>query len=284
MPLIDNPAMRAESRGGPAGFCTAAPRQPTNTTERVGPGVAGPLEAVARLRKFYGDLAWWPVDDAFHREHGTDARFEVLVGAILTQNTTWSSVETALANLKAKRLLDAKHLARADPATVRAAIRPAGSHHQKASYLQAVAKYLASTYPEGLDPFFRLPTRRLREILMSFTGIGPETADDVLVYAAHRPLFIVDAYARRLTKRLGLGTGDEAYEDLQRLWSKNAPDDSAYFAGAHALVVEHCKVRCTHKAPACPGCPLEPICPRVGVGPTAYLKAAQSGTGAKPPR
>lgn len=246
--------------------------------------LAGPLEIVARLSKAYGDLAWWPVDTVYHAEHGSDPRFEVVVGAILTQNTTWTSVEQALANLKAKRLLDAKRMHKAGVEPVREAIRPAGSFNQKSSYIMGLAKYLATTYKTGFDPFFRLPTKRLREILLSFSGIGPETADDILVYAAKRPEFIVDAYARRLTKRLGWGTGEESYEALQALWGKRLGSDPDAYAKAHALIVEHCKIRCTHKAPACPGCPLEPICPRVGVEPTAYLKAAQSGSVAKPPR
>jgi endonuclease III related protein len=246
--------------------------------------LAGPLEVLARLGKAYGDLAWWPVDTAYHAQQGTDPRFEIVVGAILTQNTTWTSVEQALANLKAKKLLDAKRLNKAGAEVVREAIRPAGSFNQKASYLLGIAKYLATTYKDGLDPFFRLPTKKLREILLSFNGIGPETADDILVYAAKRSEFIVDAYARRLTKRLGWGSGDEPYTTLQDQWGKRLGTDPDTYAKAHALIVEHCKIRCTHKAPACPGCPLEPICPRIGVEPTAYLKAAQSGNVAKPPR
>lgn len=246
--------------------------------------MAGPLEVLARLTKGYGELSWWPVDQAYHAQHGSDARFEIVVGAILTQNTTWTSVEQALRNLKGKGLLDPKQMHRAGIEPVREAIRPAGSFSQKGSYVLGIAKYLATTYKQGLDPFFRLPTKRLREILLSFNGIGPETADDILVYAAERPVFVVDAYARRLTKRLGWGTGDEPYPQLQELWGKRLGDTPDAFARAHALIVEHCKIRCTHKAPACPGCPLEPICPRIGVEPTAYLKAAQSGGVAKPPR
>jgi endonuclease III related protein len=246
--------------------------------------LAGPLEVLARLSKSYGDLGWWPVDKDYHAQEGSDPRFEIVVGAILTQNTTWTSVEQALRNLKAKKLLAPKKMHRAGLEVVREAIRPAGSYNQKANYIMGLAKYFATTYKDGLDPFFAQPTKKLREILLSFSGMGPETTDDVLVYAAKRPVFVVDAYARRLTKRLGWGTGEEPYETLQEMWSRRLGTDAATYAAGHGLIVEHCKTRCTHKAPACPGCPLEPVCARVGVEPTAYLKAAQSGNVAKPPR
>lgn len=246
--------------------------------------MAGPLEILARLKQAYGVQQWWPVDEAYHREHGTDARFEILVGAILTQNTSWTNVEQALANLKSRNLLSPKALARATAEEVRQAIRPAGYFNQKTVYLQGLAKFLWTTYEGNLERFFRLPTPKLRELLLSFTGVGEETADDVIVYAARRPVFIVDAYTRRLTKRLGLATGEEPYGKLQALWAKRLPRDLAAHAEAHALIVEHCKRRCTAKAPACPGCPLEPVCRRVGVEPTVYLRAAESAAGAKPPR
>lgn len=246
--------------------------------------MAGSLEVIARLGKAYGDLDWWPVDRAWHQAQATDPRFEVMVGAILTQNTTWTSVETALANLRAKRLLSVKAMARAAPAAIREAIRPAGYYNQKTSYLQGIAKYLWTTFEGDLDLFFKRPTPKLRELLLSFTGIGEETADDILVYAAQRPVFIVDAYTRRLTRRLGLGTGSESYGALQELWGKRLGSDASRHAQAHALIVEHCKRRCTTKAPVCPGCPLEPICKRVDVEPTVYLRAAQSGNRAEPPR
>ena len=246
--------------------------------------MAGPLEILARLRKAYGELDWWPVDANYHRENGTDPRFEIIAGAILTQNTTWTSVETAIGNLKARKLLSEKAIAKAEIGTIREAVRPAGFYNQKAGYLQTLAKYLWTTYEGRLDQFFRLKTARLREILLSFTGIGEETADDILVYAAKRPAFIVDAYTRRLTMRLGWGKGTEPYADLQAMWGKRLGDEAKPFALAHALIVEHAKRRCTAKSPLCPGCPLEAVCKRVGVEATVYLRAAESGHVAKPPR
>jgi endonuclease-3 related protein len=246
--------------------------------------MAGPLEVIARLSKAYGELEWWPVDRAYHEAHKTDPRFEIVAGAILTQNTSWTNVEQALANLKARKLLSAKAVARADASELREAIRPAGFFNQKTTYLQSFAKYLWTTYKDDLDRFFRLPTAKQRALLLSFNGIGDETADDILVYAANKPVFIVDTYARRLSHRLGVLQGTEAYAVVQDWWAKRLGDDPLVHAKAHALIVEHGKRRCTAKAPLCPDCPLETICKRVGVDPLVYLKAAQSQPGAKPPR
>lgn len=246
--------------------------------------MAGPLEILARLRKAYGELDWWPVDADYHRENGTDPRFEIIAGAILTQNTTWTSVETALGNLKARKLLSEKAIAKAEIGTIREAVRPAGFYNQKAGYLQTLAKYLWTTYEGRLDQFFRLKTARLREILLSFNGIGEETADDILVYAAKRPVFIVDAYTRRITHRLGWVKGNETYAEMAALWGKRLGDDPKTFAQAHALLVQHAKRRCTAKAPLCPGCPVEPVCKRVDVKATVYLRQSESTGVAKPPR
>lgn len=234
--------------------------------------MVGTLEVLARLRKQYGARDWWPVDAAYHQEHGTDPRFEVILGAFLTQNTTWASVEKALANLKAKGLLDVKRLAKADPALVREAVRPAGYYNQKTVYIQGFAKYVAATLRGDLAVLFRRPLPELRKLLLSFNGVGAETADDILVYAARQPVFIVDAYTRRLTRRLGLGSGEEPYDDLQRLWSARLAKEAKAFAEAHALIVEHAKVRCTARLPRCPGCPLEGVCKQVGVEPEVYRR------------
>lgn len=234
--------------------------------------MAGPLEVLARLRKAYGDQSdWWPVDRAWHTAHGTDWRFEVCVGAILAQNTTWGNVETALANLRAANLLDAKRLHKAPPKVVQEAVRPAGFFNQKTDYLRNFARYVANA-PNGLADVFRGPLPKARELLLSFTGIGEETADDILVYAGGYASFVVDAYLRRLTKRLALGTGEESYDALQRLWGQRLIATGKAFGEAHALVVEHAKRTCTARMPRCPGCPLEAICPQIGVDDEVYRR------------
>lgn len=234
--------------------------------------MVGPLEVLARLRKAYPAEDWWPVDRAWHEANGTDWRFEVVLGALLTQNTAWSNVVRALENLKAQRLLDPKRLARADPAVVREAVRPAGYYNQKTTYIQSFARYVANTPNESLDDLFRLPLPKLRPLLLSFDGVGEETADDILIYAAGQPSFIVDAYTRRLTRRLGLGTGEEPYATLQRLWGSRLIASAKSFGEAHALIVEHAKQRCTAKLPRCPGCPLESVCKQVDVEPEVYRR------------
>lgn len=234
--------------------------------------MVGVLEVLARLRKAYGpQTEWWPVDRAWHAAHGTDWRFEVCVGAILTQNAAWANVERALGNLKAQGLLDPKRLARSDPSVVAEAVRPAGYYNQKAAYLRTLARYVARL-PRGLDDLFSGPLEKQRSLLLSFTGIGEETADDLLVYAAGVPSFIVDAYTRRLTQRLGLGTGAESYAELQKLWGHRLAHAAKAHGEAHALLVEHAKQRCTAKLPRCPECPLESVCPQVGVEPEVYRR------------
>lgn len=231
-----------------------------------------PGEVVSRLERAYGAQAgWWPVDRAWHAARGTDPRFEVCVGAILTQNTAWANVERAIENLKARGLLDAKRLARADPHVVREAIRPAGFYNQKAEYVRRFARYVANL-DRGLEDLFHGPPKKVRDFLLFFVGIGEETADDMLVYAAGVPSFIVDAYTRRLTKRLRLGSGEEAYAVVQKLWEPALRRSPTAFARAHALIVEHAKRRCTAKLPRCPGCPLEDVCEQVGVDREVYAR------------
>jgi endonuclease III related protein len=234
--------------------------------------MAGPLEVLATLRKAYGDqAAWWPVDRDWHAAQGTDPRFEICVGAILTQNTTWANVERAVANLRDRRLLDPRRLNRAPLAEVAEAIRPAGSYNRKAEYVRTFARYVANL-GGGLDELFGRPPAELRKLLLSFTGIGDETADCILVYAAGVPSFVVDAYTRRLTQRLGIGTGQEPYADLQRLWGARLLPTAKAHAEAHALIVEHAKQRCVARLPRCPSCPLERLCTRVGVDPQVYTR------------
>lgn len=234
--------------------------------------VAGPLEILARLRKEYPSAtSWWPVDAEYHKAKGTDPRFEVCVGAILTQNTAWANVERALANLKAADLLDAKRLSKAEPRAIEEAVRPTGYYRQKTEYLRGFARYVANL-PKGLDELFRGDAKKVRKTLLSFNGIGEETADDMLVYAGKIPSFVVDAYTRRLTKRLGFGTGEESYAELQRLWGRRLDQSAKSFGEAHALIVEHAKIRCTAKLPRCPGCPLETVCAQVDVDPEVFKR------------
>lgn len=229
------------------------------------------LDATRRLLAAYpqADDAWWPVDRGYHEQKGTDARFEVFVGAILTQNTAWRNVEAAMARLRAADLLEPRAVVEADETQVREAIRPAGTFRQKTRYLRAACARIVDGFHADFGQFLAGPTDDVRRRLLGLPGVGPETADAILVYAAGRARFVVDAYTRRIAGRLGLLAGDEPYGSVQERFHAALPPDASFLARAHAAFVEHAKHRCTKRAPGCDGCPLETACPRVGVAPAA---------------
>lgn len=195
----------------------------------------------------YGPQGWWPADTPF----------EVAVGAILTQNTNWKNVERAIANLKGEGLLSAEALARAAPERLAEVIRPAGYYRVKARRLRNFIDMLMRDFGGSLDALFALPAAALRERVLEVSGIGPETADSIVLYAAARPVFVVDAYTARILYRHGLVDADATYEDIQSLMQDNLPDDPAMFQEYHALLVEAGKRHCRKAAPLCSGCPLE---------------------------
>jgi len=218
-----------------------------------------------KIRAFYpamlaacGKQGWWPADTPF----------EVVVGAILTQNTNWTNVERAITNLKREGLLDPAALASVAPERLAEIIRPAGYYRLKARRLLAFLRMLADEFGGDLDALFALPTAALRERVLAVTGIGPETADSIVLYAAGRPVFVVDAYTARILARHGLVEGDATYDDLQALLQGALPDDVALFQEYHALLVAVGKRHCKKRAPECPGCPLE-----------GYLEDGQPATG-----
>lgn len=211
------------------------------------------------------DDSWWPVDRAYHHAHGTDARFEVVLGAILTQNTTWRNVETALERLKQTRLMSPQALLAAPAARVRACLEPAGAYRQKTAYVRGLSRRLVDDFDGRLDALFQGPSHTVRRRLLGVRGVGPETADAILVFAADRPRFVVDAYARRVACRVGLLQGGEPYDTVQARFEAALPDDAAALGRAHAALVEHAKSRCTKRAPRCGGCPVADACDQVGV-------------------
>lgn len=185
------------------------------------------------------------------------------IGAILTQNTSWGGVETAIRNLKEKGLLAVPAIAGAPADELEAAIRPAGTFRVKARYLQALAR--AAHSAGGLATFLHGPLEVVRERLLALPGIGEETADAILLYGAHQPSFVIDAYTRRLGVRLGLTRGGESYSELQRLWSAACHRSAEAFQWAHAWMVEHAKRTCRARRPACGRCALSSACRRVGL-------------------
>jgi endonuclease III related protein len=205
-----------------------------------------------RLHAAYGPQGWWPAD----------TRFEILVGAVLTQNAAWTNVEYALDHLRAAAALDAHTIACMEPARLGALIRPSGYYNLKARRLQALCRFVVDA--GGIDALAGRETSTLRNDLLAVHGIGHETADDIVLYAFHRPVFVIDAYTRRIFSRLDLCAGDETYEDLRTAFERALGPDVPVFQEYHGLIVNHAKVAC-RKQPACADCCLRRMCP-VGRG------------------
>lgn len=182
------------------------------------------------------------------------------MGAILTQNTAWSNVEKAIANLKRERVISSASTIRAMPsATLSRLIRPAGYYNVKAKRLKECARFLVQRLGPGLRRADSIDTATFRRELLAVNGIGPETADSVLLYAFGRSVFVIDAYTRRMGSRYGLLRGDEPYGAVQELFAGNLPRQAALFNEYHALIVRLGKEFCRTK-PRCAGCPLERLC------------------------
>jgi endonuclease-3 related protein len=195
----------------------------------------------------YGEQDWWPADSAF----------EVAVGAVLTQNTNWSNVECAIANLKSAGVLDQQALLSLPHEQLAELIRPSGYYNIKAQRLRALLEYLERT--GGLERLAQGGIAAARQGLLSVNGVGPETADDILLYALDQPVFVIDTYTRRLLTRNGLAEGAEGYEELRRGFEAVLPADADLFKEYHALIVQHAKAAC-RKQPACQECCLKDSC------------------------
>jgi endonuclease III related protein len=222
------------------------------------------LDIYNTLSEKYKDLNWWPVDKRYHEKNKTDPRFEIITGAILTQNTAWSNVEKALNNLKEKNQLDIKSIKKLDIIELREMIRPSGFFKQKATRLKTTSIYLAEKYNSDLDNFFKKDLKNLRAELLSLNGIGPETADSILLYAGSKPVFVVDAYTKRLCERLPIDT-DLDYDSIQKYFQETL---SKKYTGLklvqvynqfHAYIVILAKDFC-RKKPVCKNCPLNKNC------------------------
>lgn len=181
-----------------------------------------------------------------------------MVGAVLTQNTAWTNVERALARLRERTRLEASALLALPPEELAEALRPAGYFNVKARRLAAFCDYYLAA--GGLAGLAELDTATLRRGLLAVKGIGPETADDMLLYALGRPVFVIDAYTRRILGRRGLLTGDEDYEVIRAACETALGPDVPLFAEYHALIVRHGKEVCRTR-PDCPNCPLVADCP-----------------------
>jgi endonuclease-3 related protein len=210
------------------------------------PPIALRFEALYRsMFAALGPQGWWP----------GRTRFEVIVGAILTQNTAWTNVTLALANLRRVRALTPAGLVALPQETLAALIRPAGYHNIKASRLRHFLRYLGTRYRLRLDRMFTQQPSRLREELLAVSGIGPETADSILLYAGKVPTFVVDAYARRIFSRHGLIAHDADYDEIQALLMGSLRPSAPRYNEYHALLVAVGKKYC-RPIPRCARCPL----------------------------
>lgn len=206
------------------------------------------LELFGLLARGFGPQNWWP----------SDTRFETIVGAILTQNTAWQNAKKGLRALKREGLLTPDALNKAGPEEIAALIRAAGYYNLKAARLRSFLDYLFSRHSGSLDAMFQAGPERLREELLRVWGIGPETADSILLYAGNIPSFVVDAYTKRVLFRHGLIDSEAArYEEVRALFMDNLPADPSLFNEFHALLVKVGKEFCTKRRPQCRGCPLE---------------------------
>lgn len=195
----------------------------------------------------YGPQRWWPAETAF----------EVMVGAILTQNTAWSNVEKAISALKGQGLLTPAAILAAPLPQLAACVRSSGYFNVKAQRLRTYCEWFLDH--GGLDALSGWSTEQLRHDLLAVKGVGSETADDILLYAFDRPVFVIDAYTRRIFSRLGLVTGKEGYERLRAIFESGLGQDVALYNEYHALIVRHAKHVCRPE-PLCQTCCMRELC------------------------
>ena len=210
------------------------------------------MEIYRRLYRAYGPQGWWPGEGAF----------DVVVGAILTQAAAWTNVEQAIDGMKGAGCWSIRAIHDVPVEELARIIRPSGYFNAKARKLKAFAEHLVEGYAGDLSAFLRQELGPLREELLSIHGIGPETADDILVYAAEKPSFVIDSYTRRIVQRVGLlpQNSKAGYQIYQELFHNNLNEDVPLFNEYHALLDRHAKVTCV-KVPRCSACCLKDIAP-----------------------
>jgi endonuclease-3 related protein len=208
------------------------------------------LDVYHRLLDRYGPQHWWPADSPF----------EVMIGAILTQSAAWGNVEKAVNNLKARDVLSIDALRRLPAEELARLVYPSGYYNAKAGKIKALVQWLAERYEGNLDKLFVLDIPLLRRELLSIRGVGEETADSIILYAAGKPVFVIDAYTRRILHRLDLAPSTDSYAAFQDLFMQHLPHDEALFNEYHALLVRHGKTTC-RKAQHCQECCMASFCP-----------------------
>jgi endonuclease-3 related protein len=199
-----------------------------------------------KLYKHFGQQGWWP----------GDSKLEIVLGAILTQNTAWSNVVSALNNIKNAGTLSLEYLRKTDKDSLALLIRPAGYFNQKTERVKGFIKFLDENYDGHLENLLSIDMPEIRTILLSIKGIGPETADDIILYAAEKPVFVIDAYTKRIISRHLLCKADVSYYDLQNIIEAEVPRKVKIYKEYHGLFVVLAKKFCFKKNPGCDKCPL----------------------------
>jgi len=206
------------------------------------------LELIYRkLYSHFGPQHWWPAA----------SRFEVIIGAILTQNTSWQNVEKAIANLKNAKALSPQKLRSMPKGRIARLIRPSGFFNIKSKRLKEFLRFFFENYKGDMKKLIKQEPMVLRRQLLSVNGIGPETADSILLYALDKPVFVVDAYTKRIFVRHKFIQKDAAYDKVQNMFSKNLKDEVKLFNEYHALIVRLAKVYCLKNNPKCNLCPIK---------------------------
>ena len=201
------------------------------------------------LLDHFGPQGWWPGDTSF----------EIIIGAVLTQNTNWTNVSRAINNLKKENLLSFEKLHALPVEVLAEKIQPAGYFNLKAARLKNLLNFIAQEYNGSLEDLFAQDMQTLREHILTVKGIGPETADSILLYAGGKPAFVVDAYTHRIFVRHNIIAEEEGYYEIQEYFTLSLPEDVELFNQYHALIVRLGKEFCKKSKPLCSRCPLEKI-------------------------
>jgi len=204
------------------------------------------LKIYNSLYHYFGPLNWWP----------GDTPFEIMVGAILTQNTSWSNAEKAINNLKKENLLEPRKLYRINQEKLTQLVKPSGYYNIKAQRLKNFVNLFVNNFEGSAEKMFSGDGRELRKKLLKVNGIGPETADSILLYAGKKAFFVVDAYTKRIFSRHKLISKDSTYYQIQEFFNQNLDRDVELFNEFHAQIVMLGKTICTSKNPDCAKCPI----------------------------
>ena len=213
------------------------------------------MEAYERMLAKFGPQHWWP----------GDSPFEIMVGAVLVQNTAWRNVEHAINNLREAGVMEPHALYKVPPAELAELIRPAGYYQLKTKRLRNLLRFLVEEHDGSLESMFSTSLDSLREQLLAINGIGPETADAILLYAGGLPTFVVDTYSHRILARHGWLDYDASYDDIKDYFESTLPEDAALYNEYHALLVRVGKDYCKRTAPNCEACPLAEMLPASGI-------------------